>query len=138
MSQYRHPLRHLVRSVAAGIRRVLEALPSRARVSGRIEYASPTKSMFDGDVVIGIIHDPERTMRLVSVRGRVTSGNFESLATALEEIDDGSTVHLDLTDAEFASAITFARFGRMLDALEDRYVKIRTVGLQPIPLDAVD
>jgi hypothetical protein len=138
MSQHQHPVRRIARNLAAGFRRLMSALPARGRVSGRIEYTSPTKSMFDGQVVIGIIHDPERTMRLVSVRGRVTSGNFESLATALEEIDDASTVHLDLTDAEFASAVTCARFGRMLDALEDRYVKIRTVGLQPLPLDAVD
>jgi hypothetical protein len=127
-----------VRSIAAGWRRVLGAMPARGRYSGHIEYASPSKSMFDGDVVIGIIHDPERTMRLVSVRGRVTSGNFASVAAALEEIDDASTVHLDLTDAEFASAITCARFGRILDELEDRSVKVRIVGLQSTPLDPVD
>jgi hypothetical protein len=138
MSQSRFSFRRVVRTMGAGLRRLLGALPVRGRVSGHIEYTSPTRTMFDGDVVIGIVHDPECTMRLVSVRGRVTSGNFASVAAALEEIDDAGTVHLDLTDAEFASAITCARFGRMLDALEDRCVKIRIVGLHAIPLDSVD
>jgi hypothetical protein len=122
----------------AAWRRVVLTLPSRRRFSGHIQYSSASRSMFDGDVVIGVIHDPERTMRLVSVRGRVTSTNFASVAAALEEIDDAATVHLDLTDAEFASAITCARFGRMLDDLEDRSVKVRIVGLHSTPLDPVD
>ena len=138
MNQSSFSISYVVRAITAGWRRAWGALPVRARVSGHLEYTSPAKTMFDGDVVIGIIHDPEQTMRLVSVRGRVTSGNFASVATALAEIDDAGTVHLDLTDAEFASAITCARFGRMLDALEDRHVKIRIVGLDTIPLDHVD
>ena len=138
MSQSRSTLRRLIRIGSTSWRRVVEALPSRRRFSGHIQYSSASESMFAGDVVIGVVHDPERTMRLVSVRGRVTSSNFASVAAALDEIDDAGTVHLDLTDAEFASAVTCARFGRILDQLEDRYVKIRIVGLHSTPLDPVD
>jgi hypothetical protein len=115
----------------------LIALSDPARVSGQIAYASPTRATPD-DVVIGIIHDPERTMRLVSVRGRVHSANFASVATALDEVGEGGVVHLDLTDAEFAGAAICAQLGRVLDRLEDRHVKVRIVGLHAIPLDPVD
>jgi hypothetical protein len=106
-------------------------------MTGEIAYASPTKKTPD-DIVIGIIHDPERTMRLVSVRGRVHNSNVAAVATALDEVGEGGIVHLDLTDAEFASAVTCAHLGRVLDRLEDRHVRVRIVGLHAIPLDPVD
>ena len=38
-------------------------------------------------------------------------------------------LHLDLTDAALADASVLARLGALIDALEDRTVRIRIVGL---------
>jgi hypothetical protein len=92
----------------------------------------------DAGLVIGIIDDPELSMRLLSVRGRVTASSFEAVARALDEIRDHDMLHLDMTDAAFSDQVVVRAVGRLLDELEDRQVRIRIVGLDALLSGPVD
>ena len=71
-------------------------------------------------LVLGVIDDPERPFRLLSVRGALTADSITSLADAFAEVPDSAMLHLDLTDAALAEASVIARLGALIDALEDR------------------
>ena len=60
-------------------------------------------------LVLGVIDDPDRSMRLLSVRGGLTAVSIAALADALTEIPDHAMLHLDLTDVEFANAAVVSR-----------------------------
>ena len=113
----------------AGWRRVKSMLrPSR--FEGRITYAAePPGGSADTSLVLGVIDDPDRSMRLLSVRGGLTAVSIAALADAFAEIPDYAMLHLDLTDVEFANAAVVTRLGALLDALEDRTIRVRIVGL---------
>ena len=115
------------RAISAGWRRVKSALRPK-RVEGHITYGSGTPPSA-GRLVLGVIDDPDLSMRLLSVRGGLTAVSIMTLVDALAEIPDHALLHLDLTDVEFANAAVITRLGTMLDALEDRGVGIRIVGL---------
>ena len=112
-------------AINAGWRRLKSTLrPSR--FEGRITYADPPS---EPALVLSVIDDPERPMRLLSVRGALTADSITSLADAFAEVPNCAMLHLDLTDGEFADASVIARLGELVDALEDRTVRIRIVGL---------
>jgi hypothetical protein len=100
-----------------------------SRFEGRITYAAEPSPPVLGRLVLGVIDDPDLSMRLLSVRGGLTAVSITALADALSEIPDRAMLHLDLNDVEFANAVVITRLGAMLDALEDRGVRIRIVGL---------
>ena len=113
----------------AGWRRVKSMLRP-TRFEGRITYAAePSDGSAHTPLVLGVIDDPDRSMRLLSVRGGLTAVSIAALADAFTEIPDYAVLHLDLTDVEFANAAVVTRLGAMLDALEDRTIRIRIVGL---------
>ena len=115
-------------AISAGWRRVKSMLrPSR--FEGRITYADESSPPVLGRLVLGVIDDPDLSMRLLSVRGGLTAVSITALAEALGEIPDHAMLHLDLNDVEFANAAVVTRLGAMIDALEDRGIRIRIVGL---------
>jgi hypothetical protein len=115
-------------AITAGWRRV-KAMIRPARFEGRITYgAEPSRPVVER-LVLGVIDDPDRSMRLLSVRGSLTPMSITALAEAVSEIPAHAMLHLDLTDVEFANAAVIARLGAMLDVLEERGVRIRIVGL---------
>ena len=115
-------------AISAGWRRVKSMLrPSR--FEGRITYAAESSPPVLGRLVLGVIDDPDLSMRLLSVRGGLTAVSITALADAFGEIPDHAMLHLDLNDVEFANAAVVRRLGAMIDALEDRGVRIRIVGL---------
>jgi hypothetical protein len=115
-------------AISAGWRRVKSMLrPSR--FEGRITYAAESSPPVLGRLVLGVIDDPDLSMRLLSVRGGLTAASITALSDALGEIPDHAMLHLDLNDVEFANAAVVRRLGAMIDALEDRGVRIRIVGL---------
>jgi hypothetical protein len=99
------------------------------RFEGRITYAAEPSPPVYGRLVLGVIDDPDLSMRLLSVRGGLTAVSITALADALSEIPNDAMLHLDLNDVEFANAAVIARLGAMLDTLEDRGVRIRIVGI---------
>ena len=115
-------------AISAGWRRVKSMLrPSR--FEGRITYAAESSPPVLGRLVLGVIDDPDLAMRLLSVRGGLTAVSITALADAFGEIPDHAMLHLDLNDVEFANAAVVTRLGGMIDALEDRGIRIRIVGL---------
>jgi hypothetical protein len=100
-----------------------------SRVGGRITYAAESSPPAPGRLVLGVIDDPDLAMRLLSVRGGLTAVSIAALADALAETPDRALLHLDLNDVEFANPAIIRRLGGLIDALEDRGVRIRIVGL---------
>jgi hypothetical protein len=124
------PLRSpsILATLAAGLERLLLALrPARPR--GRIRSTQPTATPSDPGVVIGVIDDPELSIRLLSVRGRVTSGSMYVLDDAFREVRNNAMLHVDLTDADFTDAASLTTLAGLLDHLEQRGVRLRIVGL---------
>jgi hypothetical protein len=116
------------RAIRAAWRRVKSIL-GPTRFEGRITYAAEPSPVAFGRLVLGVIDDPDLSMRLLSVRGGLSAASITALADALAEIPDHAMLHVDLNDVEFANRAVITRLGAMLDALEDRGVRIRIVGL---------
>lgn len=119
-SQFAHAFPHRLRRLVLHVRGLFW---KRSHLTVR---SSP-----DG-LVIGSVADPELDMSLMSVRGTVTSLQLDALESAMRSIDDGTILHLDLTDAVFPDPSAFTEFESLVDALEDRGVRIRIVGLRPV------
>jgi MFS superfamily sulfate permease-like transporter len=115
-------------AISAGWRRVKSMLRPH-RVEGHITYAAEPSASPLGRLVLGVIDDPELSMRLLSVRGGLTAASISALAQALAEVPDHAMLHLDLSDVEFANTSVISKLGLMLDVLEDRGVRVRIVGL---------
>jgi hypothetical protein len=115
-------------ALSSGWRRVKSMLRP-TRFEGRITYAAEPSPPVLGRLVLGVIDDPDLSMRLLSVRGGLTAVSITALVDALGELPDHAMLHLDLSDVEFANRAVIARLGAMLDALEDRGVRVRIVGL---------
>ena len=115
-------------AISAGWRRV-KAMIRPARFEGRITYGAEPSPPVVERLVLGVIDDPDQSMRLLSVRGSLSAFSITALAEALGEIPGHAKLHLDLNDVEFANAAVIARLGAMLDVLEERGVRIRIVGL---------
>jgi hypothetical protein len=115
-------------AISARWRRV-KAMFRPGRFEGRITYGAEPAPQVVERLVLGVIDDPDRSMRLLSVRGSLTPVSITALADAVSEIPGHAMLHLDLTDVEFTNAAVIARLGAMLDALEERGVRIRIVGL---------
>jgi len=127
----------VVSTIAAGWRRVW-ALLRPTRFEGRITYSDVPSAPAGPALVVSVIDDPELAMRLLSVRGGVNPTSLEALANAFDEVRDGSRLHLDLTDAEFSDRSVLSGLAELLDALDDRRVHLRTVGLGRLATLPVD
>lgn len=135
LSESRSP--SVPRTMATGWRRLL-AMLRPSRFGGEITYAAEPSVPAESNLVIGVIDDPELAMRLLSVRGLVTSASIEMLGAAFDEIRDGCRLHLDLNDAEFSDRSIVTMLAGLLDDLDDRRVRLRIVGLgrlASIPVD---
>jgi len=127
---------HILQTIHAGLRRVLGwASPSRP-LGGRIEFTE--RPATSDNLVIGIIDDPELSMRLMSLRGLISASTISPLATAFAEVRDGAILHVDVTDAVFTDSLALAEVERLIDDLEDRRVRLRMVGLRPSMSGPVD
>jgi hypothetical protein len=115
-------------TIAAGWRH-LRVMFRPDHIGGPITSADPPAAPPPPALVLGVIDDPERLFRLLSVRGALTADSITSLADAFAEVPNCAMLHLDLTDAALADASVIARLGALIDALEDRTVRIRIVGL---------
>ena len=127
----------VVRTIAAGWRRAWTLLRP-TRFEGRITYSDVPPAPAGPALVVGVIDDPELAMRLLSVRGGVNPTSLDALAAAFDEVRDGSRLHLDLTDAEFSDRSVLSALAELLDALDDRRVHLRTVGLGRLATLPVD
>jgi len=124
------PLRSpsIIATLAVGLERLLAALrPARPR--GRMGPTQLTATPSEPGVVIGVIDDPERSIRLLSVRGRLTTGSMYVLDDAFHEVRNNAMLHVDLTDADFPDAASLTALAGLLDRLEERGVRLRIVGL---------
>jgi len=118
----------VLNTIATGWRH-LRAMLRPDHIGGPITDVDPPSAPCQPALVLGVIDDPERPMRLLSVRGALTADSINSLADAFGEVPEYAMLHLDLTDVGFADTGVIARLGALIDALEDRGVRIRTVGL---------
>ena len=116
------------RSTVTGWRRFW-AMLRREQLRSRITYAELPSTAADGTLVVGVIDDPELSMRLLSVRGPVNATSLGALATAFTEVRDCARLHLDLTDAEFSDPSVTSALAGLLDELDDRRIHLRIVGL---------
>src|SRR5262245_20301441 len=107
-------LRSVLHSMFAWLKPSLGIFGAQRRLGSRIEYASPAPRQDDADLVVGIIDDPELAMRLVSVRGELTSRTLGSLAGALQEVESESMLHLDMTDTAFTDPYAFSSLAGLL------------------------
>jgi hypothetical protein len=124
------PLRSpsIIATLAVGLARLLAVLrPGRPR--GGIRSTQLTATPSDPGVVIGVIDDPELSIRLLSVRGRLTTGSMYVLDDAFHEVRNNAMLHVDLTDADFTDAASLTALAGLLDRLEERGVRLRIVGL---------
>jgi ABC-type transporter Mla MlaB component len=124
------PLRSpsIIATLAVGLERLLAALrPARQR--GRIGRTQLTATPSEPGVVIGVIDDPELSIRLLSVRGRLTTRSMYVLDDAFHEVRNNAMLHVDLTDADFTDAASLTALADLLDRLEERGVRLRIVGL---------
>jgi len=137
LSETSAPSSSVVNTIAAGWRRVWAVLRPM-RFEGRITYSEVPSAPAGPALVVGVIDDPEMAMRLLSVRGGVNPTSLEALANAFDEVGDGSRLHLDLTDAEFSDRSVLSGLAELLDALDDRRVHLRTVGLGRLAALPVD
>lgn len=124
------PLRSpsIIATIAAGLERLLAVLRRRRPRAG-IPSTEPTGAPSDLGVVIGVIDDPELSIRLLSVRGRLTTGSMYVLDDAFHEVRNNAMLHVDLTDADFTDAASLTALAGLLDRLEERGVRLRIVGL---------
>ena len=137
LSESRPQSAPVLRTIAAGWRRVLVMVRPQ-RFGGQITYGDQPSAPTEHGLVIGVIDDPELAMRLLSVRGGVNPTSLDALASAFDEVRDGSRLHLDLTDAEFSDRSVLSALAELLDALDDRRVHLRTVGLGRLATLPVD
>lgn len=137
LSESRDQSPSVLHTIAAGWRRLLVML-RRDRLGEQISYTAEPSVAAQSGLVVGVIDDPELAMRLLSVRGQVSPASLDALAAAFAEVGDGSRLHLDLTDAEFSARSVVSSLAGLLDALDDRRVHLRIVGLgrlASIPVD---
>ena len=111
----------MLRSALVALKRIERAIETRA------DRALPSP----GRMSIAVVDDPRGTLRLIGVRGLVDCDNLPSLATTFDAIEDGGSVHVDVTDADIAGPLALERVERLIDRLELRGVRIRIVGLDP-------
>ena len=137
LSESRHRSPSVLRTIVAGWRR-LRTMARPKPLGGQITYGETPTLPAESGLVVGVIDDPELAMRLLSVRGPVTLGSLDSLVVAFEEVRDGSRLHLDLTDAEFADRSVISSLAGLLDELDDRRVHLRIVGLGRLATLPVD
>jgi hypothetical protein len=124
------PLRSpsILATLAVGLERLLAVLRPGGPRAG-IPSTEPTGAPSDLGVVIGVIDDPELSIRLLSVRGRLTTGSMYVLDDAFHEVRNNAMLHVDLTDADFTDAASLTALAGLLDRLEERGVRLRIVGL---------
>lgn len=80
---------------------------------------------------ISVVHDPDGDLRLVGVRGPVTASSVDTLIDALDDLDDGLGLHLDLSGATIHGSVALRQVEATVDELERRGVKLRVVGVDP-------
>lgn len=136
MPRSRSPLAFVLQAVVADIRRIFAWFRPVRTLQWRIEHAEQSSDW--DELIVGIIDDPELSMRLVSLRGHITVGTIDAVGKALGEVADGAILHVDVTDAEFSDPIALLELERIVDQLEDRRVRIRMVGLSPSVTGSVD
>jgi len=124
-------------TIVAGWRRLRTAVRPTT-FGGRVTYAEDVSPTPRSALVLGVIDDPDRSMRLLSVRGGLTGDSIPALADAFAEVPNSATLHLDLTDVELAHGAVITRLGALLDALEDRNVRMRIVGLGRLATVRID
>jgi hypothetical protein len=118
----------IIATLAVGLERLLAVLrPVRPR--GGIRSTDPNGPPSNPGVVIGVIDDPELSIRLLSVRGRLTTASMYVLDDAFHEVRNNAMLHVDLTDADFTDAASLTALAGLLDRLEERGVRLRIVGL---------
>jgi hypothetical protein len=136
MARVHSPFAFILRSLRADIRRIVSWFRPAPPLSWHVERTE-RRSGWD-ELVVGIIDDPELSMRLMSLRGQITMGTIDAVETAFDEVVDGAILHVDVTDAEFSDPLAFLHIERLVDQLEDRRVRIRMVGLNPTAIGPVD
>lgn len=80
---------------------------------------------------VTVVDDPAGRLRLIGIRGPLTGETAPTLAAALDDVPDGGSIHLDVTNAALTSPLAIDLVERMIDLLELRGVGIRIVGLDP-------
>ncbi len=82
-------------------------------------------------LTVNVVDDPRGTMRLLGVRGPLVPDTISALAAALDDVPDGMSLHLDVSDATITSPAAIEQVEHLVDQLEQRRVRIRIVGLDP-------
>jgi hypothetical protein len=110
------------------------------RMSGRARTPAPRTSETThsvqlppdrtGRLQVGVVAVPTSSLVLVRLAGELRNGEIELLDAALDDVDDGLALHLDLTDLHIADAASCRALEHRFDALERRYVRTRVSGLR--------
>ena len=95
----------------------------------RRSRATPT-SVAD-QLHVGISRDPQCSAQMMGVRGLLNASTVDILATAFDGIDDGTALHIDVTDASVDDAHVIRLLESLIDQLERRGVNLRLVGFDP-------
>ncbi len=83
-----------------------------------------------GRLQVGVVAVPTSPVVLVRLAGELRNGEIELLDAALDDVDDGLALHLDLTDLHIADAASCRALEHRFDELERRYVRTRVSGLR--------
>lgn len=110
--------------VLSGIRRAERAVASKAH---RLDQSSQHPI----GLAISTIDDPTAEMRLLGLRGHLSLDTMPILARALQDVSDGTSLHIDVTDLAIGGAAVIDQTELLIDQLEARRVRLRIVGLDP-------
>jgi anti-anti-sigma regulatory factor len=90
-----------------------------------------TRTSLADQLHVAISRDPHSSLQLMGVRGLLNASTVATLAAAFAGIDDGTALHIDVTDATVDDAHVIRHLESLIDQLERRRVHLRLVGFDP-------
>lgn len=118
----RRRLRHAWERAGDRRRRVLAAARQLRRprsVSNELQFC------------LAHVADPTGSGSILAVRGLLNASAIEAVHDATRSLSAGSRLYLDLTDASILSGPWLRMLESLVDALEEREVAVRVIGLNP-------
>jgi hypothetical protein len=69
---------------------------------------------------------------IIAVRGEVEAATISHLRSTLSDLDEGSSIDLDLGDASIRTRAAMWALEAVADEIEQRRIGLRVVGLDPL------
>ena len=108
------------------------ATPHVGRLIARRRSVRPITSTPEAaPATITTIDDPDGAMRLIGVCGELDALAVARLEAVIDDTDDMSILHLDLTAARLVAPPSMHHVEAVLEGIERRGIRLRVVGLDP-------